>query len=294
LILKSFGLDWLGGIAVSAIIRVDDLSFAYPGEDGQQAWALQGVSLEIQTGEFVAIIGRNGSGKSTLAKHFNAILTPTSGEVWVDGISTRDSSRIFDIRQTAGMVFQNPDNQIVATIVEEDVAFGPENLGLPPSEIRQRVDEALQLVSMSAYAQHPPHLLSGGQKQRIAIAGVLAMRPKILILDESTAMLDPLGRRDVVRTALRLNREEKMTVILITHHMDEAVLADRVVVMHEGRIALDGESRAVFSQTETLRQMGLDVPQVTRLARELIDSGLQISDDLLTVEELVNQLCRLL
>jgi energy-coupling factor transport system ATP-binding protein len=242
----------------------------------------------------VAIIGRNGSGKSTLAKHLNAILTPTSGEVWVDGISSKDESRLFDIRQVAGMVFQNPDNQLVATIVEEDVAFGPENLGVPPEEIRQRVDAALRLVGMQQYAAHAPHLLSGGQKQRVAIAGVLAMHPKILILDESTAMLDPVGRREVLETAIRLNREQKMTVVLITHHMDEAVLADRVVVMSGGRIVLQGSSREVFQQVDRLRSLGLDVPQVTTLVRELAEAGMPLPTNLLTVEELVNDLCPLL
>lgn len=279
---------------MSAIIRLDDVSFAYTGEGTKQTQALQGVSLTIEQGEFVAIIGRNGSGKSTLAKHLNAILTPTSGEVWVDGISTKDDSRVFDIRQIAGMVFQNPDNQLVATIVEEDVAFGPENLGVEATEIRKRVDDALRLVGMSAYAQHAPHLLSGGQKQRVAIAGVLAMHPKILILDESTAMLDPVGRREVIETALRLNREGKMTIVLITHHMDEAVQADRVVVMSAGRIMLQGTSREVFQKIDQLRELGLDVPQVTSLAKELSAEGVPLPVDLLTVEELVIRLCQLL
>ncbi len=279
---------------MSAIIRLDGVRFTYAGEGTQQTEALQGVSLTISQGEFVAVIGRNGSGKSTLAKHLNAILTPTSGEVWVDGISTRNQDQIWDIRQRAGMVFQNPDNQIVATIVEEDVAFGPENLGLPSEEIRQRVDEALRLVHMTQYAQHAPHLLSGGQKQRVAIAGVLAMRPKVLILDESTAMLDPVGRREVIDTAMRLNRDEGMTVVLITHHMDEAVRADRVIVMSEGKVVLQGTAKQVFQQTELLQSLGLDVPQVTRLAQELANSGLPLPADILTVEELVSCLCQLL
>jgi energy-coupling factor transport system ATP-binding protein len=279
---------------VSAIIRLADVNFTYAGEGAKQTQALQDISLCIEQGEFVAIIGRNGSGKSTLAKHLNAILTPTSGEVWVDGISSKDESRLFDIRQVAGMVFQNPDNQLVATIVEEDVAFGPENLGVPPEEIRQRVDAALRLVGMQQYAAHAPHLLSGGQKQRVAIAGVLAMHPKILILDESTAMLDPVGRREVLETAIRLNREQKMTVVLITHHMDEAVLADRVVVMSGGRIVLQGSSREVFQQVDRLRSLGLDVPQVTTLVRELAEAGMPLPTNLLTVEELVNDLCPLL
>lgn len=280
---------------MSAIIRMEGVYFSYSSEadsDPQQTQALQGVSLSIEPGEFVAIVGRNGSGKSTLAKHINAILTPTSGEVWVDGISTKDEASVFAIRQVAGMVFQNPDNQIVATIVEEDVAFGPENLGVQPSEIRQRVDEALQLVRMSEYALHPPHMLSGGQKQRVAIAGVLAMRPKILILDESTAMLDPIGRKEVIETALRLNRERGMTVVLITHHMDEAVLAERVIVLDRGRVVLDGSNREVFKQVGRLRELGLDVPQVTSLAKLLQEQGLSFPSDILTVAEMVEQLCQ--
>jgi len=279
---------------VSAIIRMEGVSFSYNSDDPQQTQALQGVSLSIEPGEFVAIVGRNGSGKSTLAKHINAILTPTSGEVWVDGISTKDTDSVFAIRQIAGMVFQNPDNQIVATIVEEDVAFGPENLGIPSDEIRRRIDEALSLVRMSDYALHPPHLLSGGQKQRVAIAGVLAMHPKILILDESTAMLDPLGRQEVMETALRLNRERGMTVVLITHHMDEAVRAERVIVLDRGRVVLDGSTREVFSQVDLLRQLGLDVPQVTSLAQLLREQGLNLQPDVLTVGEMVEQLCQLL
>lgn len=282
---------------MSAIIRMERVSFTYgnEGDDGsQQNQALKDVSLNIEPGEFVAIVGRNGSGKSTLAKHLNAILTPTSGEVWVDGINTKDQSRLFDIRQIAGMVFQNPDNQLVATIVEEDVAFGPENLGIAPDEIRRRVDEALRLVRMSEYVQHPPHLLSGGQKQRIAIAGVLAMHPKILILDESTAMLDPLGRKEVLETAIRLNHEEGMTVVLITHHMDEAVHADRVIVLEDGHLVLQGNSREVFGQTDLLQNLGLDVPQVTSLAKELHAEGIPLPPDLLTVEEMVSHLCQLL
>lgn len=280
---------------MSAIIRMEGVYFSYSNEadsDFQQTQALQGVSLSIEPGEFVAIVGRNGSGKSTLAKQINAILTPTSGEVWVDGISTKDEASVFAIRQVAGMVFQNPDNQIVATIVEEDVAFGPENLGVPPLEIRQRVDEALQLVRMSDYALHPPHLLSGGQKQRVAIAGVLAMHPKILILDESTAMLDPIGRKEVIDTALRLNQTRGMTVVLITHHMDEAVLAGRVIVMDRGRVVLDGSNREVFKQVGRLRGLGLDVPQVTSLAELLRKQGFELPADILTVQEMVEQLCQ--
>jgi energy-coupling factor transport system ATP-binding protein len=277
---------------VSAIIRMEGVSFTYDGP--QPKTALQGVSLSIEQGEFVAIVGRNGSGKSTLAKHFNAILTPTSGEVWVDGISTKDEASLFAIRQTVGMVFQNPDNQIVATVVEEDVAFGPENLGVPPAEIRRRIDQALAQVRMSEYALHPPHLLSGGQKQRVAIAGVLAMQPRVLVLDESTAMLDPVGRKEVMETVLRLNRAKGMTVVLITHHMDEAVQAQRVIVLDEGRVVLQGTNREVFAQGERLQALGLDVPQVTSLAKSLKQAGLDVPTDILTVEEMVSHLCRLL
>ncbi len=280
---------------MSAIIRMEGVDFSYASSEGesQQTQALQGVSLTIEPGEFVAIVGRNGSGKSTLAKHINAILTPTSGEVWVDGISTKDEASVFAIRQVAGMVFQNPDNQIVATIVEEDIAFGPENLGVPPLEIRRRIDEALDLVRMSEYALHPPHLLSGGQKQRVAIAGVLAMHPKILVLDESTAMLDPIGRQEVMETTLRLNREKGMTVVLITHHMDEAVQAERVIVLDAGRVVLDGSNREVFQHVGHLRSLGLDVPQVTSLAELLRQKGLNLRTDILTVTEMVEQLCQL-
>lgn len=282
---------------MAAIIRMVGVNYSYESSDddaeSEQTQALQGVSLEIEPGEFIAIVGRNGSGKSTLAKLINAILTPTSGEVWVDGINTKDETAIYAIRQIAGMVFQNPDNQIVATIVEEDVAFGPENLGVPPAEIRHRVDDALQEVGMSEYALHPPHLLSGGQKQRIAIAGVLAMHPKILILDESTAMLDPSGRHEVMESALRLNREKGMTVVLITHHMDEAVRAERVVVLEAGSIVLDGSNREVFAQVSRLRELGLDVPQVTSLAESLRGDGIMLRPDTLTVAEMVEQLCQL-
>ncbi|NLY54607.1 MAG: energy-coupling factor transporter ATPase [Firmicutes bacterium] len=271
---------------------MEGVSFTYDGP--QPKTALQGVSLSIEQGEFVAIVGRNGSGKSTLAKHFNAILTPTSGEVWVDGISTKDEASLFAIRQTVGMVFQNPDNQIVATVVEEDVAFGPENLGVPPAEIRRRIDQALAQVRMSEYALHPPHLLSGGQKQRVAIAGVLAMQPRVLVLDESTAMLDPVGRKEVMETVLRLNRAKGMTVVLITHHMDEAVQAQRVIVLDEGRVVLQGTNREVFAQGERLQALGLDVPQVTSLAKSLKQAGLDVPTDILTVEEMVSHLCRLL
>lgn len=273
------------------IIRASNLSFSYKGEGDKVIQALADIDLTIKSGEFVMVLGPNGSGKSTLARHFNALLLPASGEVWVNGFSTRDEGNRWHIRQSAGMVFQNPDNQIVATTVEEDVAFGPENLGLPTAEIRHRVDEALRLVGMSSYRQHAPHLLSGGQKQRVAIAGVIAMRPKCLILDEPTAMLDPRGRREVLETARRLNREEGITVVYITHFMEEAVTADRVVVLHQGRLILDGIPAEVFHQQDWLREMGLDVPPVVELAGELRAAGLDIPADVLTVDGLVAKLC---
>jgi len=267
------------------MFRVENLVYVYgPGRD-RELRALAGVSLTIGRGEFVVIIGHNGSGKSTLAKHFNALLLPTSGTVWVKGMKTSDPRNLWKIRQTVGMVFQNPDNQIVATTVEEDVAFGPENLGVPAAEIRRRVKEALECVDMAEYARHAPHLLSGGQKQRVAIAGVIAMRPECIVLDEPTAMLDPSGRREVMHTVTRLNREEGITVILITHFMNEAVQGDRVIVMEAGRIVMDGPPRKVFSQVELLKSLHLDVPQVTELAYELNKRGAGFPDDILTVKE---------
>ncbi len=253
------------------IIELQNVSFTYPrGEDRQPSPpAVDGVSLRIDPGEFVAVLGHNGSGKSTLAKLLNAILLPSSGDVLVDGMNTRDESRLFDIRKTAGMVFQNPDNQIVATVVEEDVAFAPENMGLPSKEIRRRVDEALAAVGMEAFKRHAPHLLSGGQKQRIAIAGVLAMQPRAIVMDEPTAMLDPLGRAEVMRTILRLNRETGMTVVLITHHMDEAAQAGRVIVMNHGKLLLDGPPADIFAQVERLRTCSLVPPQTVALLDEL-------------------------
>lgn len=270
------------------MIKAENLVYEYgPAGDARHA-ALCGINLTIEQGEFVAIIGHNGSGKSTLAKHFNALLVPTSGTVKVKGMKTSDPRNLWKIRQTVGMVFQNPDNQIVATTVEEDVAFGPENLGVPPAEIRRRVREALECVDMLEYMRHAPHLLSGGQKQRVAIAGVIAMRPECIVLDEPTAMLDPSGRREVMRTITRLNREEGITIVLITHFMNEAVQADRVLVMEAGRIVLDGSPRKVFSRVETLRALHLDVPQVTELAHELNKEGAEIPTDILTVEEFVD------
>ncbi|MDD6033968.1 MAG: energy-coupling factor transporter ATPase, partial [Oscillospiraceae bacterium] len=243
------------------------------------------LNLQIPHGQFLAVLGHNGSGKSTLAKHFNAILTPTSGDVIVCGINTRDEDRLFDIRQQVGMVFQNPDNQIVATIVEEDVAFALENLGVEPKEIRRRVDEALKEVGMYEYREHAPHQLSGGQKQRVAIAGILAMRPDFIVLDEPTAMLDPRGRQEVLKTIRRLNRDYGTTVVLITHYMDEAVQADRVVVIDGGVILRDGTPKEVFSQVELLKSVGLDVPQVTELVHELRAEGVPLPEDILTEEE---------
>ena len=246
---------------------------------------LRGLDLQIPRGQFVAVLGHNGSGKSTLAKHFNAILLPTSGDVVVCGINTKDDDRLFDIRQQVGMVFQNPDNQIVATIVEEDVAFALENLGVEPSEIRRRVDEALKEVDMYQYREHAPHQLSGGQKQRVAIAGILAMRPDFIVLDEPTAMLDPRGRSEVLRTIRELNRDYNTTVVLITHYMDEAVQAERVVVVDGGKILRDGTPREIFTEVELLKSVGLDVPQVTELVYELRQAGIDLPQDILTEEE---------
>lgn len=274
-----------------AIIETKYLTFTY---GDAPAPALDDVSIQIREGEFTAVLGHNGSGKSTLAKHLNGILLPSGGKVYVDGMDTAEESRLFDIRKTAGMVFQNPDNQIVATVVEEDVAFACENLGLPWEELRKRVDDALAAVGMTEFAGHAPHLLSGGQKQRIAIAGVLAMKPRVIIMDEPTAMLDPAGREDVMNTIKRLNREQGMTVVLITHHMDEAAQADRVVVMKQGRVALDGSPREVFSQVETMRALSLTVPQTVELLYGLNQSGETLALDKLTVEECADELMRYL
>ncbi|MEW6662785.1 MAG: energy-coupling factor transporter ATPase [Bacillota bacterium] len=273
------------------MIKVEDVSFKYPGQGEDPA--LDRVSLRIDKGEFIAIIGHNGSGKSTLAKHLNALLMPNSGRVLVQGLDTRDPMLVWQIRQTVGMVFQNPDNQLVATVVEEDVAFGPENLAIPPKEIRQRVEEALDAVRMVEFKHRPPHLLSGGQKQRVAIAGILAMRPAYLVMDESTAMLDPAGRKEVLETIIRLNREHGLTVVHITHFMDEAAAAHRVLVMERGQIVLEGSPRHVFTQVDTLRQLGLDVPQMTDLAASLAKSGLPITRDILTVDEMVTNLSQM-
>ena len=264
------------------IIRAERLHYSYPGDEQE---TLHGIDLEIEEGSFVAVLGHNGSGKSTLAKLMNAILLPSSGKVYVDGIDTADEERLLDIRRTVGMVFQNPDNQIVANVVEDDVAFAPENLGVPSEEIRRRVDEALKTVGMYEYRLHAPHLLSGGQKQRVAIAGVLAMQPRCVVLDEPTAMLDPVGRREVVATVTRLCREKGMTVVLITHHMSECVGADRLIVMSEGAIVADGSPREVFSQVELLRSEGLSVPAATELIYSLRQEGFDLPLEALTVGE---------
>lgn len=273
------------------IIRVENLHFAYNAESENPIVALRDINLEIQRGEYVAIIGHNGSGKTTLAKHLNALLIPTEGDVWVKGMNTKDRSHLRDIRSAVGMVFQIPDNQIVATIVEEDVAFGPENLGLPPEEIRERVDWALGIVDMLPFRNRAPHLLSAGQKQRVAIAGVMAMKPECLVLDESTTYLDPAGRRDVLDVIRRLNEEEGITVVAITHFMHEAVWADRVIVLERGRMAMEGPPREVFGQVERLRALQLDIPQVTELAYELHKRRPSFPANLLTVGEIVNQVC---
>jgi energy-coupling factor transport system ATP-binding protein len=275
---------------MEAMIRAEGVRFSYAPGPGEVE-ALKDIDLVVRPGEYVAVIGPNGSGKSTLAKHFNALLLPVDGTVWVAGIDTRDDGRLWEVRQAAGMVFQNPDNQIVATVVEDDVAFGPENLGVAPPEIRRRVDEALQAVDMAAYRRHAPYALSGGQKQRVAIAGILAMRPRCVILDEPTSMLDPAGRAEVLRTIRRLNRDEGITVVHITHDMEEAAEADRVLVLDGGRIVLAGPPREVFARGAELLPLGLDVPEATRLASELRAAGLDVPADALTLEELVTALC---
>ncbi|EFF68581.1 energy-coupling factor transporter ATPase [Eshraghiella crossota] len=280
------------------IIKADDLVFDYIRRDEEGnvenvTEAVDHVSLDVEQGQFIAILGHNGSGKSTLAKHINAILKPTEGEMTVDGMSTSEEDNVWSVRQTAGMVFQNPDNQIVATIVEEDVAFGPENLGVPTDEIWERVNKALESVNMTMYRGYSPNKLSGGQKQRVAIAGVLAMKPKCIVLDEATAMLDPLGRKEVMSAIIELNKVEKITVILITHYMDEAVLADKIFVMDKGKIAMEGTPRQVFSHVEEIRKLRLDVPAATAMAYELRKAGYNVPKDILTRDELVEAVCQL-
>ena len=268
-----------------AIVSAEALTFSYPTEEGKAPHvALRDVNISVKKGEFVAVLGHNGSGKSTFAKHLNAILLPTGGTVYIDNMDTRDENLLLAIREQCGMVFQNPDNQIVATVVEEDVAFAPENQGLDPAEIRRRVDHCLEIVGMSAFKRHAPHLLSGGQKQRIAIAGVLAMAPSILVMDEPTAMLDPAGRREVMNTILELNREKGITIILITHHMDEAAMADRVIVMSGGVVAMEGKPEEVFSRVEEIRDLALLPPQTVDLLYRLRAAGYDLPLDALSVE----------
>lgn len=268
------------------MIETKDLTFAYPAEEGKRSEpALRGVSLGIEKGSFVVVLGHNGSGKSTLAKHMNAVLLPSGGAVYVEGMDTHNQAMLLEIRRRVGMVFQNPDNQIVANVVEEDVAFAPENLGVASEAIRRRVDDALTAVDMTAFMTHAPHLLSGGQKQRVAIAGVIAMEPECIVLDEATAMLDPIGRQEVLSAVHKLNREKGITVVLITHHMNEAEEADRVIVMDDGRIALDGTPKEVFTQVEPLRTMGLTVPDTVDLLDRLRKDGLDVPLDALTVDE---------
>lgn len=278
------------------IIEVNNVSYVYKAhsEDRHDVTALQDVSIEIAQGEFLAILGRNGSGKSTLAKLFNALLLPAAGTVLVDGIDTMNEEQLWDIRSMTGMVFQNPDNQIVGTIVEEDVAFGPENLGVPPEEIRIRVDDALETIGLSEYKKHAPHLLSGGQKQRVAIAGILAMKPKCIVLDEATAMLDPIGRKEVMRILRKLNREEGITIVHITHHMDEAGKADRIMVIDSGKCVMIGTPKEVFRDVKGIKGLGLDVPQVTELMYELNQAGYDFPQDILTVDEAVQCLAEAL
>lgn len=274
------------------ILQAQDVRFRYDTE--QPNFAVDGVSMEVHRGEFVAVLGANGCGKSTLAKHFNAILLPESGTVLVEDMDTRTDEKLYDIRQKVGMVFQNPDNQIVANVVEEDVAFAPENLGVPPAEIRRRVDDALKAVGMYEYREHAPHLLSGGQKQRVAIAGVIAMAPRCIVLDEPTAMLDPIGRAEVMKTIRELNRSSGVTVVLITHHMDEAAQADRLVVMAKGRVVADGTPRKVFQRVEELKAVGLTVPETTELLWQLRQAGVDVPLDALSDEECAQALFDLL
>lgn len=277
---------------VNDIVSVEDISFEYITEEDKFK-AIDNLSLNVKQGEFVVVIGHNGSGKSTLSKNLNAILMPTTGNIYINGLNTKEEKNLWDIRQTAGMVFQNPDNQIVATIVEEDVAFGPENLGIDPPEIRKRVEESLKSVGMYDMRDRQPHLLSGGQKQRVAIAGIIAMKPKCIIFDEATAMLDPSGRKEVMKTIKRLNKEENISIMHITHFMEEAVDADRVIVMEKGKKVLEGTPKEVFSKVEMLKSIGLDVPCMTELSKELKEKGLDIDGDILTVDEMVVKLCQL-
>ena len=275
------------------MIKTQDLAFTYPGtEDQVNTRALRRVDVTIERGSFVVILGHNGSGKSTLAKTFNAVLLPSGGKVYVEGMDTMDESLLLEIRRRVGMVFQNPDNQIVANVVEEDVAFAPENLGVPSAEIRKRVDDALEAVGMTQFVKHAPHLLSGGQKQRIAIAGVLAMKPECIVLDEATAMLDPIGRREVLAAVEKLNREQGITVVLITHHMNEAEHADRVIVMNDGLVVMDGKPREVFTRKKELEDIGLAVPDTVSLLFSLREAGMDVPVDAITVEECADAIAK--
>ena len=281
---------------MSTMLQTEHLTFAYPAEEGESAptAALEDVTLSVEKGSFVVVLGHNGSGKSTLAKQMNAVLLPCGGTVYVDGMDTKQETLLLEIRRRVGMVFQNPDNQIVANVVEEDVAFAPENLGIPTGEIRRRVDDALAAVGMSEFTRHAPHLLSGGQKQRVAIAGVIAMAPECVVLDEATAMLDPSGRREVLSAIRALNRERGITVVLITHHMDEALNADRLIVMNDGRLAMDGTPAEVFTQVDALRAMGLAAPDTVELLYGLRQGGMDVPLDALTVEDCAAAICRAL
>ena len=278
---------------MAVMIETKDLTYTYPAPEGEtNPPALRGVSVTIEKGSFTVVLGHNGSGKSTFAKHLNAVLLPCGGAVYVEGMDTRDERMLLEIRRRTGMVFQNPDNQIVAIVVEEDVAFGPENLGVPTAEIRRRVDDALAAVGMEQFARHAPHLLSGGQKQRIAIAGILAMEPECIVLDEATAMLDPAGRREVIDTVRRLNRERGITVVLITHHMAEAESADRVIVMNDGQVAMDGAPHDVFAQVDRLHELGLAAPDTVELLHLLREAGIDVPLTGLTVDECADTICR--
>ena len=280
------------GIIKAVKLAFDYLKYDEDGNVQETQRAVDGVDVDIREGQFVAILGHNGSGKSTFAKHINALLLPSDGTIWIDGINTSEEPELWKVRQKAGMVFQNPDNQIIGTVVEEDVGFGPENMGVPTEDIWKRVNESLEKTGMTAYRHHSPNKLSGGQKQRVAIAGVMAMRPKCIVLDEPTAMLDPNGRKEVLAAVHQLNKQENVTVVLITHYMEEVIDADHVIVMDGGHVVMEGTPREIFSQVETLKKYRLDVPQVTLLAHELKQSGVDIPDGILTTEELVNALCQ--
>lgn len=280
------------GIIKAVKLAFDYLKYDEDGNVQETQRAVDGVDIDIKEGQFIAILGHNGSGKSTFAKHINALLLPSDGTIWIDGINTSEEPELWKVRQKAGMVFQNPDNQIIGTVVEEDVGFGPENMGVPTEDIWKRVNESLEKTGMTAYRHHSPNKLSGGQKQRVAIAGVMAMRPKCIVLDEPTAMLDPNGRKEVLAAVHQLNKQENVTVVLITHYMEEVIDADHIIVMDGGHVVMEGTPREIFSQVETLKKYRLDVPQVTLLAHELKQSGVDIPDGILTTEELVNALCQ--